>query len=159
MLILSRVCAEFVNKAGQTIFSVTPQNLFSFLEAPEEIREDPLFDMMLRDGSLEAVRSVAQRRELESDPAAGIAPDGRKRKPAAAAEAVGPDPLPAVPEAAAPTAAGASPSAASAAEAVPAAEPAPADASAAGSGQEPVPAAGSSASPAPAARAGRKSAK
>ena len=81
MLILSRVCAEFQNRHGQTIFSITPQNLLSFLEAPEEIQEDPLFQLMLQDGSLEAVRSVEQKRNLEADPAAGTTAEGKKTSP------------------------------------------------------------------------------
>ena len=82
MLILSRVCAEFHNAAGRTVFTVTPANLLSFLEAPEEIQEDPLFRMLLRDGSLEAVRSVQERRQLEADPAAGTTAEGKKASPA-----------------------------------------------------------------------------
>ena len=78
MLILSRVCAEFHDRSGRTIFSIAPQNLLSFLEAPEEIQEDPLFSMLLQEGSLEAVRSVNQQKALEADPAAGASADGRK---------------------------------------------------------------------------------
>ena len=78
MLILSRVCAEFHDKSGQTIFNITPQNLLSFLTAPDAIQEDPLFRLMLADGSLEAVRSVDQRKKLENDPAAGVTAEGRK---------------------------------------------------------------------------------
>ena len=81
MLILSRVCAEFRDRAGQTVFIIPPAKLLSFLEAPEAIREDPLFDMMLRDGSLEAVHSVSQLRDLESNPAAFSAPDGKRAVP------------------------------------------------------------------------------
>ena len=83
MLILSRVCAEFRDRAGQTVFTIPPAKLLSFLEAPEAIREDPLFDMMLRDGSLEAVHSVSQLRDLESSPAAFSAPDGKRAVPSA----------------------------------------------------------------------------
>ena len=78
MLILSRVCAEFHDARGNTLLSVRPENLLSFLEAPEEIRADPLFRLMLADGSLEAVRSVGHRRALEADPAAGTDAEGRK---------------------------------------------------------------------------------
>ena len=78
MLILTRVCAEFHNRSGQTVLTVRPGQLLSFLEAPEEIQEDPLFSMMLNDGSLEAVRSVSDQRKLESDPLAGITPEGKK---------------------------------------------------------------------------------
>lgn len=78
MLILSRVCAEFHDRAGQTLFTVRPGDLNSFLDAPETIRQDPLFDLLAADGSLEAVRSVEQKRQLEADPLAGITPEGKK---------------------------------------------------------------------------------
>ena len=81
MLILSRVCADFHDSRGRRIFSVAPRNLLSFLEAPEEIREDPLFDLLLAEGSLEAVRSVDRRRLLEADPAAGTTAEGRRAAP------------------------------------------------------------------------------
>ena len=83
MLIVSRVCAEFRNRAGKTIFAIRPQNLNSFLEAPEEIREDPLFSLMMSDGSMEAAHTVEEKRKLESDPLEGVTPEGKKpsRKP------------------------------------------------------------------------------
>ena len=87
MLILSRVCAEFTNRRGQVIFTIPPSKLLSFLEAPEEIREDPLFDSLLADGSLEAVQSLDQRRQLEADPTAAPAPEGKKPRARAKAEA------------------------------------------------------------------------
>ena len=80
MLILSRVCAEFTDSHGKTVFAITPQNLLSFLEAPETIQEDPLFHLMLADGSLEAVRSVEQQKGLEKDPVADASPEGKKPK-------------------------------------------------------------------------------
>ena len=54
MMILSRVCAQFHNAKGETVFTVTPALRNLFTEAPEEIREDPLFRLLIRDGSLEA---------------------------------------------------------------------------------------------------------
>lgn len=81
MLILSRVCAVFHDKSGQPIFNIHPENLLSFLTAPDTIREDPLFAMMMADGSLEAVQSVARQRELENDPAAGVTAEGKKATP------------------------------------------------------------------------------
>ena len=86
MLILSRVCAEFTNRRGQVVFTIPPSKLLSFLEAPEEIREDPLFDSLLADGSLEAVQSLDQRRQLEADPSTP-APEGKKPRARAKAEA------------------------------------------------------------------------
>ena len=81
MLILSRVCAVFHDKSGQPIFNIHPENLLSFLTAPDTIREDPLFAMMMADGSLEAVQSVSRQRELENDPAAGVTAEGKKAAP------------------------------------------------------------------------------
>ncbi len=78
MLILSRVCAEFRDRAGNTVFNIRPQDLLSFLEAPEAIREDPLFALLQEDGSLEAVRSVDRQKQLEAEPEAGINAEGRK---------------------------------------------------------------------------------
>ena len=78
MLILSRVCAEFHDSGGRLLLAVRPENLLSFIEAPEEIQADPLFALLQRDGSLEAVRSVSQRRQLENDPLADTAADGKK---------------------------------------------------------------------------------
>ena len=79
MLILSRVCADFTDGNGRTIFSINPPDLLSFLEAPEEIRLDPLFGLMIAEGSLEAVHSVDQRKKLENDPTEGVSAEGRKR--------------------------------------------------------------------------------
>ncbi len=86
MLILSRVSAAFHNRKGETVFTVRPGQLNTFLEAPEEIREDPLFDMLSADGSLEAVKSVQQRKKLENDPLQGVTPEGRKTPQTSAAE-------------------------------------------------------------------------
>ena len=121
MLILSRVCAEFTNRRGQVIFTIPPSKLLSFLEAPEEIREDPLFDSLLADGSLEAVQSLDQRRQLEADPAAP-APEGKKPRARAKAEA----PVAAAEKAETTAAAGEAPSG----EAAPAAAEAEAEAAA-----------------------------
>ena len=68
MLILSRVCAEFHDDAGAVLFTVLPAMLNMFIEAPESIKQDPLFDMLLSDGSLEAPVDKATRTKLENDP-------------------------------------------------------------------------------------------
>lgn len=81
MLILSRVCAEFRNPRGETVFRITPANRLTFLEAPEEIRSDPLFRMLIAEGSLEAVESVDRRKQLEQDPTLGTDASGKKLAP------------------------------------------------------------------------------
>gem|GEM_PF-3407334 len=78
MLILPRVCAEFHNSRGDVIFTITPSTRMQVQEAPDEIRQDPLFDMLIAERSLEAVVSAAQRRTLENDPSAGADAAGRK---------------------------------------------------------------------------------
>ena len=54
MLIICHVCAEFHNKKGETVLTVSPDMLTGFISAPEEIQEDPLYGMLMADGSLEA---------------------------------------------------------------------------------------------------------
>ena len=78
MLILSRVCAEFHNASGVKLFSVTPPMLLTFQEAPDAIQEDPLFHLLVQDGSLEAVVSVDRKHELEQDPVQGADPSGKR---------------------------------------------------------------------------------
>lgn len=79
MLILSRVCAEFRNRAGAVIYRVTPQTRLTFQEAPEEIKEDPLFGMLLHDGSLEAGVTPVRQKELEADPLKETDASGRRQ--------------------------------------------------------------------------------
>ena len=80
MLIICHVCAEFHNKTGETIFTVTPEMLNGFITAPEEIREDPLFGMLVADGSLETGVDERQRKILEKDPVAEVTAEGKKKR-------------------------------------------------------------------------------
>ena len=82
MLILSRVCADFYNHRGELVHRVTPANRLTFHEAPETIREDPLFQMLLNEGALEASVTPVQRKQLEADPLEGSDAAGRRRVPA-----------------------------------------------------------------------------
>ena len=77
MLICSRVCAEFHDRNGIKIFSVTQATRMCLIEAPESITQDPLFHLLLNEGSLEAVQSVPQRERLEKDPAKGSDASGK----------------------------------------------------------------------------------
>lgn len=87
MLILSRVCADFHNKKGELVHRITPANRLSFHDAPESIREDPLFRMLVNDGSLEAAVTPVQKKQLEADPLEGT--DAAGRKPRSAAKTAG----------------------------------------------------------------------
>ena len=77
MLILSRVCAEFHDAKGEFLFAVTPSALNVFVTAPDTIREDPLFRMLINDGSLEAAVPEERKKILENDPAAGHDASGK----------------------------------------------------------------------------------
>ena len=83
MLILSRVCVEFRDPRGTPIFRVTPADRLSLLEAPEAIREDPIFSLLVAERSLEVVTSEKQAKQLEGDPMQDADATG-KRKPAKA---------------------------------------------------------------------------
>ena len=78
MLILSRVCAEFHNARGETVFAVTPVQRNIFTEAPEAIREDPLFSLLVADGSMEVAVTAARKKQLENDPVKGTDAAGKK---------------------------------------------------------------------------------
>ena len=79
MLLSSRVCAEFHHpKTGEKIFVVTPADRLSFLNAPDSIKLDPLYELLRAEGSLEAVVSADQKMRLEGNPMAGFDPSGKR---------------------------------------------------------------------------------
>ena len=78
MLILSRVCAEFHDKSGAVIHRITPAMVGLFHDAPDAIRGDLLFDMLLKDGSIKTPDDAKKDRNLENDPMAGAMADGRE---------------------------------------------------------------------------------
>jgi hypothetical protein len=47
-------------------------------EVPESIRQDPLFGMLVRDGSICTPEITAQKKRLEQDPMFGITAEGRR---------------------------------------------------------------------------------
>ena len=82
MLILSKVCAEFHDPAGTVLFAIHPDELLKPLQAPESIRQDPLFDMMVQDKSLEVVEKKEDLRRVEKDPLGQETEDKRSAAPA-----------------------------------------------------------------------------
>ena len=83
MLILARVCADFYDKNRNLLHRITPRDLNLFQDAPESIRQDPLFQMLVDDGSIKFPEDARTNRALENDPKAGTTPDGREIKPKA----------------------------------------------------------------------------
>ena len=79
MKILSRVCADFHDQKGNVIYRIRPADRLAYKDdAPEAIRDDLLFKMLVDDGSIEVVETVAQKKAIEQDPTAGMTADGRK---------------------------------------------------------------------------------
>ena len=82
MMMLSRVCALFRNRAGKELYTVTPEKRLTILDdVPEEIQEDPLFDLLVADGSIEVSLSASRRRMLEQDPVQETDATGKAPKP------------------------------------------------------------------------------
>ena len=81
MLILARVCADFYDRNRNLLHRILPVHLGTFHEAPDSIRQDPLFQMLVDDGSIKFPADAAKDRALEQDPFAGTTPDGREKKP------------------------------------------------------------------------------
>ena len=83
MLILARVCADFYDRNRNLLHRILPVHLGTFHEAPDSIRQDPLFQMLVDDGSIKYPADAAKDRALEQDPFAGTTPDGREIRPKA----------------------------------------------------------------------------
>ena len=81
MLILARVCADFYDKNRNLLHRIIPRDLNLFREVPESIQQDPLFQMLVDDGSIKFPADAAKDKALEQDPFAGTTPDGREIRP------------------------------------------------------------------------------
>ena len=80
MLLLAHVCAEFRDRNGNTIFRVTGNDLnHTFLQAPDAIQEDPLFAMLVQDGSIVfPPKDEQEKKRLENEPLLGVDRTGRR---------------------------------------------------------------------------------
>ncbi len=79
MRILSRVCVDFRDKNGQTIFLITPRDRMVLLDAPDAIQQDPIFALLVSERSLEIVKSKEQQKELEADPVQDADATGKRK--------------------------------------------------------------------------------
>ncbi len=87
MKILSRVCADFSDSRGNVIYRIIPADRLVYKDdVPEAIKDDLLFKMLVADGSIEVIETVAQRKAMEQDPTAGTDATGRKTVKAKADE-------------------------------------------------------------------------
>ena len=91
MMIVAFACAEFHDKTGAVLFAVHPADRCVFLDAPDSIRQDPLFNMLLNDGSLELPTTREKQKQLENDPMKKPEKTGSaKEEPAETAEQLAP---------------------------------------------------------------------
>ena len=81
MLLLSRVCADFYDKNHNLLHRITARDLGSFRTVPEAVKEDPLFQMLVDDGSIKYPADDARDKALEQDPYAGATAEGKDIKP------------------------------------------------------------------------------
>ena len=84
MLILSRVCADFYDKNRKRLGRITRKDLGVFFDIPEDVKQDPLFQMLVDDKSILFPEDTATKKALENDPMAGADATGKAIKPKAA---------------------------------------------------------------------------
>ena len=80
MLIIPYVCAEFHDFSGNPVFRITPAMRGTMVEAPEAIKQDILFDMLVTDGSIKVPETTAQKKVLENDPMVGVTAEGKSEQ-------------------------------------------------------------------------------
>ncbi len=77
MRIVSRVAAAFCRRDHTPIFEVNARDLLVILDAPDEIKSDPLFGMLVKEGSLQVINSEETQKLIEMDPKQGTNAEGR----------------------------------------------------------------------------------
>ncbi len=80
-MMISYVCADFYNKKNERVFQVRPADIREFLYPPESIKEDPLYQMLLNDGSIAIANTEEEKKTLEKNMMIGIDAAGRKKRP------------------------------------------------------------------------------
>ena len=92
MIIVPYACAEFHDESGAVLFRIRPADLRVTIEAPESIIQDPLFSMMVADGSLRVPETRDVLRQLENDPDAKPAKTEKTPKAAKAVKSAKAEP-------------------------------------------------------------------
>ena len=82
MRLLSRVCADFYDRNRNLIHKITQRDLGLYHDVPDAIQQDPLYQMLLDDGSILLADTPAKQKAIENDPYAGATADGRSTEAA-----------------------------------------------------------------------------
>ena len=88
MLVVPFACAEFHDKSGNVIHRIHAHELRNITEVPDAIVQDPLYALMVEEGSLKAPESKLDLKALENDPDAVIVKAEKRAKTAKTAKAV-----------------------------------------------------------------------
>jgi hypothetical protein len=88
MLIVPFACAEFHDKSGNVIHRIHAHELRNITEVPDAIVQDPLYALMVEEGSLKAPESKLDLKALENDPDAVIVKAEKRAKTPKTAKAV-----------------------------------------------------------------------
>ena len=91
MYLISYVCADFRNPAsGEVLLRITPATRGVLQSIPDEtakaISKDPLYRLLVADGSLKVTEDSREKRILEQDPMLHVDAEGRKKETAPAGE-------------------------------------------------------------------------
>lgn len=78
ILIICYVCADFVLNGNR--FSVKPNQLGAFIEAPEWIKNTIMFKLLVKDGSLKVSNEHISKKQGENDPMQGMSAEGKKKE-------------------------------------------------------------------------------
>jgi len=84
-LMICYVAATFGPWNGLT-FSIKPNNIGMFVEAPAWIKETLMFKWLLKDGSIKVADETITRKQGENDPMEGMSASGKTEEVAEAAE-------------------------------------------------------------------------
>ena len=87
MLVVPFVCAEFHDKSGNVIHTIRAHELRNITEVPDAIVQDPLYALMVKDGTLKAPENKLELKALENDPEAKPAKTVKSSKSDKAAKA------------------------------------------------------------------------
>ena len=77
-LIISHVAVLFRDKNGVKIFEIPAEKINEMIMAPVAIKEDPIFGLLVEDGSIEVADTKAKKQRLENTPEAGVDAEGKK---------------------------------------------------------------------------------
>ncbi len=84
MLIIPYVCAEFRDKTGNVLYRIAPAMRGVMQDAPDNICQDNLFDMLVKDGSIRTPETAKQKKVMENDPMVGVTAEGKSEQTKAA---------------------------------------------------------------------------